>query len=449
MRNYRARMPRPQEKNAAGIATADQFFDERLFRDVMDLPSRALDPACGYGDFLIHALKGGSPALPGDPSGSDWAVPPDLSGGVKCQGLGLVGQSRAGVHWLRVTVPHVMVPGLVDALTGMCGEDFEFYEKYRRWVYDECYEWPGWSIRLHADSSRELAEKHHGGRATLEVPGSALDRMSGAELLQFMRVLDQRFVARCTRVDPYWDDYRRRIAPREIVADAEVSNFTGFRRWEHRAPRGLCPGGSIYCGDMLVFGRRGENGSGKVLRIYDKALESQGVEDCIRWEVEFSGDRARAVFACLAGCDDVEAMGRKCGELVGGSIDFLDRAGQPDERHLSRLGRLTWWQGIRLALGCCTVRVARRDRTIDSKREWVEVSVGRTLGTLREAMPTGEFDEWLAAVLDTGEGRMTKRDSKLAAEYRASQEVVRSGRSPGVDEPPISAAAWLAGEPPF
>ena len=89
-----------------------------------------------------------------------------------------------------------------------------------------------------------------------------------------------------------------------------------------------CAGRSIFAptirtGDSVLLGSRGNNGSGKYMRIYDKKLEMmlRGIpadqcEDCIRYELELADEKAEAAWRLLVICRDVEEFTQTCGRLA-------------------------------------------------------------------------------------------------------------------------------------
>lgn len=342
------------------------------------------------------------------------AAPPVLTGGAKCQEEAPGSEGAVSVHWLQGTIPAERVEALLDYLLAMIGTPPELQE-WGRYRYDCSASWAACGVVVYFDSSLARAKDVHAGRACLLFPGTACDGLAAAGLGQFLQDLAVRFWFRCTRIDVAWDDMARRITPAAIAGDVEQGNFTGFRVFEHRRPQRLGPGGAVAEGDTLSFGRRGRDGSGQYLRIYDKALESGGENPAIRWEVEFSGDRAATVFAGLAFVVDVAELGARLGALVGGAISFVDRSS--GDGHLERLPLLAWWADILQVLGRVRVRAGRLKVSLERVRAWLEKQVSASLAVCREAYGGA----WLGEVLATGERRMGDRHRDLLDQWRVCE----------------------------
>jgi hypothetical protein len=137
-------------------------------------------------------------------------------------------------------------------------------------------------------------------------------------------------------------------------------------------------------GDMATFGRRGKDGKGRYVRVYDKGLESQGEIDAIRVEVELSGDTAKQWFLILAACDDQNELERKIGQIVVGSILFADKSGS--HGHADRFRVLPWWKRIAELVGSASVKVERVRPTLEKSVAWVKRSMPVTLARLALAV---------------------------------------------------------------
>jgi len=370
------------------------------------------------------------------------AAPP-LTGGVNCQGLfgggvfggavslpefldqrevlALGGRSSlrvggwdgsVGVHWLQGTCPAEKVLGLVGYLAEAFG-GLEGVEKdWGRYTYDRGIELLPLGVWVFYDSTAERGRRMHGGRCVVAIPGSALDRLDAEALRDLVHELCYRFWFLGTRVDLCFDDYRRHVSVGVLEELAERGDFTGFQGWEVRRPHGR---GGVVTGETIGFGRRGRDGSGRYVRVYDKMLESGGVENCIRWEVEFSKKRAELVVWRLAESVSIEVFAGVVGSLIGGSIDLVRREGV--ERHLDRLERYGWWRDIVGVLGSVRLRNVKRERRVEASREWVLRGVSATLAVIRAAVGDEEFAEWLEAVVDTGEGNMSAVHGRMVRDY--------------------------------
>lgn len=380
--------------------------------DVRDFPAY-----CGVWT-VGQALDGVDGCMP---AASVWP-PPSLTGGVDSHEPGSDG--CVSVHWVQGTVPASMVFALARYVADMAGCVPQVKE-WGRYRYDCSAVWEAHGIAVFFDGSPERSESVHRGRATLLFPGSALDMLDAEGLRRFLWDLHHLFWFRASRVDACWDDYARRVSPSLVADAAERGDVSGFRLFDPRGLRRVTAGGSVPMSDSVVFGRRGSNGGGRYLRVYDKGLESGGERDCIRWECEFSGDVAAEVFARLGAASTVPELGAMLGAVLGGCVCFVDRA--KGDKNLSRCPLLPWWARIVEALGRVVVRRPRRLPTVERSRAWVEDQVSATLGMLRAALGDGGFREWLGRVVEVGESRLEPRHQAalevFALQNRKAEEV--------------------------
>jgi len=318
-------------------------------------------------------------------------APPILTGGVNCQNKGkfdLEGHENAlGIDWLQGTVAQEHLKALCDYLSERFGPDSEKL-KYGHYRYDRQRVWHPYDVYVFYDSDAGKCQAIHDGRVTIQIKASALNVLDAKALFCMCHDLHEQFHFRATRIDLCFDDYQRIISPHEVAEVAAEGNFTGFRKYDPRAPRRIS--GELI-GDSVYFGTRGKNGAGRYLRNYDKKLESKGEIDSVRWEVEFSKDMADAVMSMLAMVEGLEEFAGVIGKLIGGSIDFIDR----DGTHIDRMERLEFWQRIIDLLGCVKLRKPKPIKTLDKVKTWVKNSVMPSLKTIKNAMGEAEYNRWM------------------------------------------------------
>ena len=336
---------------------------------------------------------------------------PILSGGVHSQKVDL-GTIRA--HWIQGTIPHERVDELKRYLTGVFQLGEPERVDYGQNRYDKTWVWELHGVRLWFDSTTARANRIHGGRACICIPGDACDALGALMLFQVLKTLVDDFWLLGTRADVAYDEPTRMILPHEIAAESQKGNYTGFRRSEHQSPLKL---NGQREGDQIAFGRRGKAGSGKYLRIYDKLLESDGDNPCVRYEVEFAKRRARAVIFELSQAETFDKFVALMAGLVGGAIDFIERDNRAGGRNIDRASRLDWWSRIVERLGRVRVAAERPSMKIETSKEWVETSVATTLATLRKAIGQKEFKLWIEQLVEGAEVRITPKQSAAISEY--------------------------------
>lgn len=370
------------------------------------MTEKTLSVVTGKADFDgAHALKRGA---------SGESRPPILTGGVNSHIPLSAVKGELGVDWLAGSFPAEHVDAVSLLMVNLFGTaealDYGFYG------YDQSFVFHPFEARILFDSPDNRSAVFHGGRAVLQLPAAALMALSSHTIRDLIADLVLDYSFKCTRIDICFDDFERIITPRELKPICDAENFAGFNVYEHKAPRRR---GGIYEGDSLCFGRRGQNGSGKYLRFYDKELESDGEVCSVRWEVEFSKDKALNVCCGLAFSTTYDEWCSRLGALIGGAIDFVDRSS--GEKNLSRLPRLDFWARIIDSLGSFRIRGEKPVKTVEGVDAWVKRSVASSLKMLRSAYGS-DFDGWLDAVLD--DAVLSVRHSKIVHEFHKQHEGV-------------------------
>jgi len=128
--------------------------------------------------------------------------------------------------------------------------------------------------------------------------------------------------------------------------------------------------------------------SKRMVRVYDKALESGYDYDCIRIEVQFRAEYAQQGAAYLL-------AGMRFGSLVFSAIDFRDG----DDSNVTRRERSSWW--AECVDGCERLSFALKSlmQTLESSYDWVCKQVAPTLAFLTLAFGGAE---WLSQLVDFG-----------------------------------------------
>jgi hypothetical protein len=302
--------------------------------------------------------------------------------------------SSIGIDWISGTCPFDKLKALQDYLCNFFDSEPEYHE-HGLYRFERSMTLAPYGVSIHWDTSSARAESVHGGRVMVIIPGEACNAISAARVRMLLHDLCFRFWMLGTRIDLCFDDYERRVSIDDVAAACEAGNVAGFRRWERRAPKKL---NGQKEGDSVCLGRRGENGSGKYMRIYDKFLESKGELNCIRWEVEFGAEKARSVVFALAKCETMESYAVLMAALIGGAVDFIVRHG----KNLDRADRVQWWEGIREFLGKAVLRGIRKELHVVAAKEWVEKCVVPSLRMIVAATGFDDFWGWLAGMTSCG-----------------------------------------------
>ena len=339
------------------------------------------------------------------------AAPPTLIGGINSQNIGKMDagdrKRSIGMDWLQGTIPFEKMDLLFSYLSALCGSEPEVYN-HGFVGYQASAEWHPYGIKVMWDIDASNRTRH-GNRILLQIGGTGLGCFPVMSLHRFCKELCIKFFFKCSRTDLCFDDYEKIIRPGEVTEFADQGSYTGFRK--HRPIIERRRNGELI-GDSIYFGTRGKDGSGKFLRCYGKDLESKGEVDSVRWEVEFSKERANAVFFELAMAEDVTEFATKLAMFIGGAIDFIEHNG----KRSSPMDRLAFWEQILDALGAAEIRCPKPEQSIESTMEWVEVSVAPALEKIRRAIGDDRYYEWLQKQMKSVELR--KKSVEQVATYQ-------------------------------
>ena len=310
------------------------------------------------------------------------AAPPTLLGGVNGKNIGKMdtGERKASlsVDWLQGTIPFERMDMLFEYLTDLCGSRPEIYG-YGMLGYQCSAEWHPFGIKVMWDAEK-TARSFHANRICIQLTGSSLAGFPPSSLMRFMYDMSVKFWLKCSRIDLAFDDYEKIIRPTEVFEHAEQGSYKGFRKHHpviERQRNGELLGEGIY------FGTRGKNGGGKYLRCYGKDIESDGETDSIRWEVEFSKQKANRVFFDLAMAADLTDFATMISLFIGGAIDFIERG---SSGKCNKLDRLAFWEQILHHLGAATIRCPEPDGSIETTMEWFERSVYPSMEKVKRAI---------------------------------------------------------------
>jgi hypothetical protein len=370
----------------------------------------------------VPSSVGSMPVLGGDTLGGPRAsaalqceLPHMLIGGVGSQAphIPVDSESSCGIDWIAGSFPIEVFDLVVEYLEAIYTITPEYLDK-GRYVYDQRITFEPYGCNVYYDSTKERADRLHNGKFSVEITGSGLQEFTANGLYKIIYDFIMTFRGKLSRVDLCYDDYKRRMTPSEIAEFAMEGLYTRFRTHTHLAKKKR--NGDLLS-DTLYFGSRG-SGSGKYLRIYDKYLESKGKVDCIRYEIQFERDKARAVGIKLATAGSLEEFALLIGGLIAGSIDFIERK----DKNIHRNDRLEWWSVIVSLLGECVLRNPKRVATIEKSVDFI-VRIGSTIAMVKHALGDDDFMEFLEEITAIEEDSLPDRHKRLLDNYRALQEV--------------------------
>jgi hypothetical protein len=271
-----------------------------------------------------------------------------------------------GLDWIRVTASAGLFEQVREWVCGRFGEPVE--GEHRGMYFYRCRQDFGLGARLlwgHASASS----------LCVELPGSVLASFDGEDRVAMLRELLELGCVP-TRLDGAVDVVRPGVDLVERIAAAcEAGCLCGARRWKPDHEFDAVGAASQL---MVRIGRRGNEGSGRYVRAYDKGLE-QGRErnQWQRLEAEFADSVAEQVGHALvhAGAGWVRTLAA----MVAGSFDL--RVGDRSQRVAART-RVVWWAEFVAGLDAVCVRAVRVLSTAAGKLRHLREAVAPTLVAL-------------------------------------------------------------------
>jgi DNA relaxase NicK len=322
------------------------------------------------------------------------------------------------LHWVRGSVPQEHRFAVKDYLSHWFGDDIE-RRKYGLYFYDRSMVWlNGVAIYYHSSPTKA---KNTEGLITVDIPGNAIDGFGSYQMAVLVKGLSA-FGFKAARIDMFYDDYTRLITPGALYSTIHAvdhqdkvtkHDFTGFRKISYHRSADH----DKLMSDMVSFGNRGNRGSGKYLRVYDKLLESKGENSAIRYELELSGEIAKQ--ACTNICDcssSAKKLSKLITSLIGGCIDFRKSSEKPNATNLKRLERYEFWQ-ILLSRFDEPIFLKKpvKPKTIEKAIDYVEHQVAPGLQMLRKVWGDDKFNLWMSD-LSSGTNRLPTCERRREAE---------------------------------
>jgi hypothetical protein len=212
------------------------------------------------------------------------------------------------------------------------------------------------------------------------------------EQLQYLHSLG----FRCTRVDVACD-----LWPHAGMIDKARA---AFRRRElchakNHTTKDKQGSGEGMKGITSYFGERGRAGSGRLVCIYDKGLQTGKMDqgEWERWETRFSGSCACEVGFDLARCKSFDDMIAVAKHYAFGAVDF--RQVVPGETSLKRRPRAKWWAdflGTNESLPM--VKEPRMPPELERTIAWIKRSVAPTLVQASLGLGITDAEVWSSII---------------------------------------------------
>lgn len=272
-------------------------------------------------------------------------------------------------------------------------------------------------VRVREDDALELH---------LDAPAAVLEGLDH-EALYALTLSAVLYARNVSRLDVTLDDWCKLITPAgldvltsggpdpyalnkdQMVTRAEQSDF--------RRSRGPTGGDTWYLGSTSGEAR---------LRVYDKARESQGEVDAIRWELQLRGKRAKDALVALVleahcslgggtlpvdggGAALAAHMGTWAAQQLVRFVDFRDRSA---DSNVTRCPRLVWWAALVLDAEKARPAVVPPPLTVERMHEYAGRALPSWLATLADSAAAVSGlapEEWLSEMVSLGRSRRSPR----------------------------------------
>jgi Replication initiation factor len=198
------------------------------------------------------------------------------------------------------------------------------------------------------------------------------------------------FLARgfyATRFDWAIDDFDRKLEISRLHESCRDGSMSGARNYTYMSSARV---GSRDVGESLYLGSAS---SDKLVRIYDKKVESRGEIDSIRFEVQWRDKLAQAALLvyCREGASEDAVL--ELSQKSVGAVRFIERLSEV----ASRCPLVSWYADfVERVGGIMRHSVSRLQTTITDKMRWVSRSVVKTLALIYSWSGFENAEWWLS-----------------------------------------------------
>jgi hypothetical protein len=286
----------------------------------------------------------------------------------------------AGIDYIRAVGPADLYGTALIYLENLfgpwdrSGERARFFEHYVQWANGARFYWG------------------HGSEIVcVDLPGGALSsRFAAAARIDVMRAL-RAFGFRFTRVDVAFDFVNQGV---DLYDHVDASIDAGQLRRTRSVKRVVEKVSGAIKGRTVYLGLRGGDGSGRMVRCYDKGLQTKAFTEpgrWERWEAEFT--RGPCMAADAGGANSPVAHQVACKlidapdwlpvaiEVAFGAVDFREGKGG-DGIGIEDRPRPPWWAELLARVHTVVVYAKRSKARLIGYARWMERSVAPLLGTL-------------------------------------------------------------------
>jgi hypothetical protein len=253
----------------------------------------------------------------------------------------------------------------------------------------------------------------------LSMPGKALANIGFKATLELMRILNDEYRFRCSRIDSKVRCHKK------IVALDFLKNITEEQNYSPLMYRTYYNSGNKHDGTFGQSITLGKPSSDKRITFYE-AKPVHGI-DALDIEVRWRNDSAQVVFGSIIGTKDENLnFGQSAAvihKIVATSVDFIDRkkSDGTNEKNIDRCQRYEFWQEFRNASGG-GIRVRAKKTQLDGVRQiqWIETKVYKAIALAYELMGVAKFHKWIMDMCKRGKAAFTSEYDAYVRLYKNS-----------------------------
>lgn len=226
--------------------------------------------------------------------------------------------------------------------------------------------------------------------AVVSVPGAGCKRLGDSDLLLSVQEMRSQIGAKLTRIDIAVDHLESTfpLSLYELRTKAHTSGeLCGARVADYREK--FTVGTGVSRGETLNIGKRGKDGSGRSVCVYDKGLESGTESEAgrwVRWEARFSDDCAEKAFEAYQDAPDpIEKM-----KIAYDAVEFRQDI---SARLVTDRPYADWW--VELREGSTPANVIKRTRKDSNSAKclmWLDNAVAPMLHYIKDRTGLGWDD---------------------------------------------------------
>lgn len=240
------------------------------------------------------------------------------------------------------------------------------------------------------------------GQLLLVVPAKPIRSQTQKDNATFLLGLIEDYQGEFTRFDIALDDYGKRLnfdAVIESLHNEDYFYVNSFDIRESGKRSSNVRGRTIYMGSRQ---------SSKMLRLYDKSVESKGEVDSYRLELELKGDHAKLVGDawCKMVLEPDEVVSRWLSSLILGAIDFRKRLNKNRER----CPILDWWADFCAAVDAAGLRLTlpKKEGCLVRSMDALEFQYGPTFAMIAAVLGDA-FEPYIEQLKEAGKQRLGSR----------------------------------------